>query len=553
MALSVSSLLKIGLFIISASILTGCVSYPQQISLPIHSQSLLKRDYYTVDIPSFDGASIRATIYQPALEPHETAPLVLHAHGFGMFRMSAPVSLYGSLIFSGIAAKKAWENNYWVISFDHRGHGGSGGHINMMDPEIEVRDLVWLLDWVEANLPRLKYENGDPVVGMIGESYGGGLQLLGASLDDRIDAIVPVTTWHDFSSVLTPNNVVKSGWLTTLVAVGNVMNPIAMNKDLNSSYFKSLIGEVPANFGPMMASRSLSDTCYCRADAYPHADAFFIQGFRDVLFPVNEAVKNLECLAAAGRDVRLLGTQNGHLLPMTQFTFGLPGYDVESHVTCDDQEFRTDDLVLAWFDEKLKGKTNSANIIPKVCLTHDFKSGTTFTDVPVGGETFAFEQAQVGSGLAGFLETPLALIDWLGSGLVPKSSQIEAPVSKVNTDHQSGTFRPAFVPLLNIDKSRTIAGIPVANFSITGDLKDIIFAGIGVKRNGSVNIELLSDQIYPFRGGRDYSVNLPAVSARLDFGDSIGLVFAGYSNQYRLSSRFTSRAEISGNVQLPVQ
>ena len=113
------------LVLISLACFSGCVSYPKQLDLPIHSQSLLKKDYYNVDIPSFDGNSIRATIFQPALRPHETAPLVLHVHGFGMFRMTAPTSLYGSLILSGIAAKKAWENGYWVISIDHRGHGGS--------------------------------------------------------------------------------------------------------------------------------------------------------------------------------------------------------------------------------------------------------------------------------------------------------------------------------------------------------------------------------------------------------------------------------------------
>lgn len=542
----------IALVLFSLVGLSACVTHPQQITLPIHSQSLLKQDHYTVDIPSFDGETIRATIYQPALAPHETAPLVMHAHGFGMFRMSGPVSVYSKLIFSGVAAKKAWDKGYWVISFDHRGHGSSGGRINMMDPETEVKDLSWVLDWVEKNLPRLTYRDSKPVVGMIGESYGGGLQLLGASLDDRISAIVPITTWHDFADVLIPNDVMKSGWLTTLVAMGNLMNPVTMNRDLNASYFRGLVSEIPSHFAPMMSSRSLSNNCYCRADAYPHADAFFIQGFRDVLFPVNEAVENLECLEIAGRDVRLLATQNGHLLPMTQFAMSLPGYDIDTHVTCDTQRMRTDDMVIAWFDEKLKGIDQAADVIPKVCLTHDQDSGTTYDRVPLGGETFQFHSAQVGSGLAGFFETPLSILDWIGSGLMMSKEANGAPVSDEEKNNQSATFRPVFVPLHNVDHKEVIAGIPIATFNIEGERDDIIFAGIGVKRNGSVKVNLISDQVYPFRGGQVQRVELPAVSTQLKPGDTVGLVFSGYSNQYRLTGRFASRALISGEVELPI-
>ena len=218
--------------------IAGCATAPAQLDLPVHSKALLKSDYYSVRIPSFDGTDIRATIYQPALGPGESAPVVIHAHGFGMFRMSRPGGIYGKYIFSGIAAKKAWKSGYWVISYDHRGHGQSEGIINMMDPDIEVKDLSWVIDWIEENVPRVSYKNGDILVGMLGESYGGGVQLLGASLDSRIDAIVPITTWHDFSSVLTPNNVVKSGWLTILIAMGNIMNPLIMSRDLNSAFLK---------------------------------------------------------------------------------------------------------------------------------------------------------------------------------------------------------------------------------------------------------------------------------------------------------------------------
>ncbi|MEC8012145.1 MAG: alpha/beta fold hydrolase [Pseudomonadota bacterium] len=538
--------------LICSSLFAGCVNYPHQVELPIYTQSMLKEDYYTVDIPSFDGETIRATIFQPELEPYETAPVIIHAHGFGLFRMSSPVSLYGSLLFSGQAAKNAWKNGYWVVSIDHRGHGGSGGQINMMDPETEVKDLKWVIDWIENNLPRLTYKDKKPMVGMVGESYGGGLQLLGASLDDRIKAIVPITTWYDFSGVLTPNNVVKSGWLTSLVAFGNLMNPTTMNRSMTSSYFSSITSEVPATFAPMMMSRSLSNSCYCRADAWPHADAFFIQGFKDVLFPLNEAVSNMSCLEAAGRDVRLLGTQYGHLLPMTQFSWGVPGYDIENEVHCDDKVFKPIDLVLAWFDEKLKGKEKRADIIPKVCLTYNFEEGGTYTEVPVGGERFTFSKAEVKNGLQGLMEIPFSAFD-LAADTLTFSTNTYNEIKPEETNNQSGVLRPVFVPLKRVQQKSVVAGIPVADFTLTGQHKDVVFAGIAVLRNGQTQPELMSDQVYPFRGGNSLRVNLPGVSAVLKPGDVLGLMFAGYNNQYRLSGKLSTHASVSGEVLIPLE
>ncbi|MES2664390.1 MAG: CocE/NonD family hydrolase, partial [Pseudomonadota bacterium] len=122
-----------------------------------HSAALLKARYFSVDIPSFDGTRIRATVYQPALAPKDTAPVIIHAHAFGFFRMSQPKSLYGRYLYTGKTAIEAWRQGYWVISYDQRGHGASGGKIGLMDPEFEVRDLSYIIDWIENNIPRLSY------------------------------------------------------------------------------------------------------------------------------------------------------------------------------------------------------------------------------------------------------------------------------------------------------------------------------------------------------------------------------------------------------------
>ncbi|WP_031186635.1 CocE/NonD family hydrolase, partial [Streptomyces sp. NRRL S-1896] len=51
----------------------------------------------------------------------------------------------------------------------------------------------------------LRDADGDPRVGMIGGSYGGAVQLATASVDHRVDALVPLVTWNDLAYSLAPN------------------------------------------------------------------------------------------------------------------------------------------------------------------------------------------------------------------------------------------------------------------------------------------------------------------------------------------------------------
>ena len=59
----------------------------------------------------------------------------------------------------------------------------------------------------------------DPKIGMVGASYGGGIQLASAVYDHRIDAIVPTIAWNSLTDVLFPREAVRSGWATLLSSV----------------------------------------------------------------------------------------------------------------------------------------------------------------------------------------------------------------------------------------------------------------------------------------------------------------------------------------------
>ena len=51
-----------------------------------------------------------------------------------------------------------------------------------------------------------RHDTYDPRVGMLGGSYGGEVQFAAASVDPRIDTLIPLITWNDLSYSLTPNN-----------------------------------------------------------------------------------------------------------------------------------------------------------------------------------------------------------------------------------------------------------------------------------------------------------------------------------------------------------
>ena len=55
----------------------------------------------------------------------------------------------------------------------------------------------------------------DPRVGMVGGSYGGAVQLATASVDRRLDTIIPFITWNDLSYSLGPNAATQTTGVST--------------------------------------------------------------------------------------------------------------------------------------------------------------------------------------------------------------------------------------------------------------------------------------------------------------------------------------------------
>jgi pimeloyl-ACP methyl ester carboxylesterase len=133
-----------------------------------------------------------------------------------------------------------------VLSFDERGHGASqpqngGGYARLIDPRAETRDAQVLLDWAfdhaatynlatepDSGIPK------DLVVGTLGYSYGGAFQSPLAALDERIDTLVPISTWHNLKQSLAAGDAIKQSWVQLLCLSADTPSAGALRGAVNT-------------------------------------------------------------------------------------------------------------------------------------------------------------------------------------------------------------------------------------------------------------------------------------------------------------------------------
>src|SRR4051794_1137397 len=127
-------------------------------------------------VPSFDGTPLDVTLTFPPGRPlRRGRPLVVVLHG-----LLAGKGEYLSRTISGAGSYKTihWNNRWFalhgwaVLNFSARGHGDSGGEINLASKHVEVRDARYLAGAV-ADARDLVRIDADRVA-VLGSSYGGG-------------------------------------------------------------------------------------------------------------------------------------------------------------------------------------------------------------------------------------------------------------------------------------------------------------------------------------------------------------------------------------------
>jgi ABC-2 type transport system ATP-binding protein len=118
-----------------------------------------------------------------------------------------------------LSISQLWHGGFNVLTWDPRGFGMSGGVATVDSPAYEGRDVSAIINWVAQQRGVELDRSGVPRIGMVGASYGGGIQFAAASQDCRIDAIAPTIAWHSLLTSLDKNATPKTGWGNILEAV----------------------------------------------------------------------------------------------------------------------------------------------------------------------------------------------------------------------------------------------------------------------------------------------------------------------------------------------
>ena len=263
------------------------------------------------DVTSFDGTRIRVHWFP---NPQATAavplPTILKGPGWSQ-PGDIDTKTRGNGLFGDVNIANLWVAGYNVLTWDPRGFGKSNGVVSSDAPDAEGRDTQVLLDWVAAQ-PKVQLDGpGDPRVGMVGGSYGGGIQLVLAAIDCRVDAIVPTIAWHSLTTSLYKAETAKQGWGDLLY---NFAKSRTLDPHITSAHDSSdATGTIGAVDQAWFASRGPGDLVN-----KINIPTLFVQGTVDTLFTLDEAVTNYTTLKARGVPSAMIWYCGGHGVCLTK-------------------------------------------------------------------------------------------------------------------------------------------------------------------------------------------------------------------------------------------
>ncbi len=257
---------------------------------------------------SFDGTPIHVNFFPAAgLRAGHRAPTVLVGPGWGSAGDTDPNSVAGpSTGYPGLGPLRRAGFN--VLTWDPRGFGSSGGTAQVDSPMYEGRDVSAIITWLAHRPQALLDGRNDPRVGMAGGSYGGGIQLVAAAIDKRIDAIVPDIAWHSLITSLDKNNTVKTGWSGLLYLAGEAGSHGRLNPLVTQAYLAGQAGgPLTAAERNFFASRGPGNLV-----SHIHVPTLLVQGTVDTLFSLQESVTNYTILKRDHVPVKMLWFCGGH-------------------------------------------------------------------------------------------------------------------------------------------------------------------------------------------------------------------------------------------------
>ena len=491
-------------------------------------------------------------------------PAVLLAHGFGGTKDSVRDD-----------AESLADRGYAVLTWTAQGFGRSGGQIHLDSPDYEVRDAQRLLDWLAAR-PEVRLDApGDPRVGVVGGSYGGGLALLLAGEDPRVDAIVPSITWHDLTKVFLPQSagttasgVFKKGWAGLYFGNGASLGAPALPQTAG----------LPANAGaPETTSdpacgRFAADVCaaYLQLATTGTADAatlavlrksspatvldqikaptLLIQGEVDTLFPLSEADANARGIAATGTPVRVAWFTGGH--------------DGGAGPQTDQDRLKY--LTVQWLDHYVKGDGDAPadsftysrvagfSALDRGLVTNGYStdaypglSGTGSTQVALDGP--AQQVANPPNGNPGALSSLPGAGGRLSELLGGVAGDIPGQFATFQSAPTTGAIDVAGAPTVRLK-----AASPTGEATLFVKLYDVDQSGTATLSAGLVAPVRLTGLPTSIDRASEVAVTLPAIVRRIDAGHTVRVVVATSDQAFLTPARpATYTVQVGSTITLP--
>jgi len=266
------------------------------------------------DLTSFDGTSIRIHWFPDPSAAGQARPTVFMGPGWGS---PGDTDTSEAGIQGALSIAQLWQGGFNVLTWDPRGFGHSTGSAEVDSPDAEGRDVSAMVSWV-AQRPGVELDRpGVPRVGMVGESYGGGIQFAAAERDCRIDAIAPTIAWHSLGTSLDKNQTPKAGWGNILISVSSSakLDPAITAADHQMDTTGVIDAHTVAFFESKGPAQFLSSV---------RVPTLILQGTVDDLFTLDEGIANYGTLRRQGTTVSMGWFCGGHGVCLTD-----PGSAIE--------------------------------------------------------------------------------------------------------------------------------------------------------------------------------------------------------------------------------
>jgi hypothetical protein len=460
-----------------------------------------------------EAVPICYSLFRPAgADAAHPVPMVLHSHGWGGSRTTDPASF------------EAWlKAGFGVLSFDQRGWGESGGKAHVENPAYEGKDVQGLVD-VVAGLDWVAKDNpGDPVLGSIGGSYGGGYQFVGAFSElldrgaTRFDALAPEITWWDLKESLAPQELVRTAWNVALYAAGasHVPNNIHEGFAYGAATGNWPKGELGPDSDLDAFFEKNGPSWHVRNGRVLDIPVLFGQGITDNLFNLNQGLQNFaKALTPAARSRSMLvGYNGGHTLPAVL----PPGLDASGD-PCSKELAGADfeALTIRFFTENLKDQDTGLGGLGRYHLAS------------AGGKCLNVDSVETTTAVGiGQVVTPVGL------GLPLSTKLADGPITIAG---------PAYV-----DAKVT---------TLTPDARAYFALSVGTS---PADAKIVQNNVMPLRepeavSGVARSIELPAVAVEVPEGQSLFLTVSAISDMF-----FGSGSRVPGamvlddtTVRLPV-